>query len=163
VKTRGLLQCRYCRHQGSLTAGTVFAYSELPLTIWFLAMYLLTQQKNALSAPELMRHLGASYPAAWSLEHKLRKVMHERDAQRKLALHSTHHKVSAQHLPCYLADFCYRFNRRFDLAAMLPCQGYAAAHAPLMRYRLLNLVEVHWQSGLGFRFHWGERPCLMQA
>jgi hypothetical protein len=50
VKTRGLLQCKHCRHQTSLTAGTVFAYSKLPLTIWFLAMDLLTQQKK--------RHLG---------------------------------------------------------------------------------------------------------
>lgn len=126
-------------------------------------MYLLTQQKNALSAPEVMRHLGVSYPAAWSLKHRLRKVMYERDAQRKLAIDHTDNKVTAHQLPCHLADFCYRFNRRFDLAAMLPYQGDAAAQAPLMRYRLLDLVEVHWRSGLGFRFHWGERPCLMQA
>ncbi len=43
IQTRGLLQCKHCRHQTSLTAGTVVAYSKLPLTIWFLALYLLTQ------------------------------------------------------------------------------------------------------------------------
>lgn len=58
VQTRGLLQCKHCRHQASLSAGTVFAYTKLPLTTWFLAMYLLTQQKNGISALELKRHLG---------------------------------------------------------------------------------------------------------
>jgi len=58
----------------------------------------------------------------------------------KNALHGTYHKISPQHLPRYLAEFCYRFNRRFDLAAMLPRLGYAAAHTPPMPYRLLRLV-----------------------
>jgi hypothetical protein len=62
----------------------------------------------------------------------------------KNALHGTYHKLSAQHLPRYLADFCYRFNRRFGLAAMLPRLGYAAAHTPPMPYRLLKLAEAHW-------------------
>jgi hypothetical protein len=62
----------------------------------------------------------------------------------KNALHGTYHKLSAQHLPRYLAEFCYRFNRRFDLAAMLPRLGYAAAHTPPMPYRLLKLAEAHW-------------------
>ena len=62
IQTRGLLQCKHCRHQSPLTAGTVFAYSQLPLTIWFLALYLLTQQKNAISALELKRQLGVPTP-----------------------------------------------------------------------------------------------------
>ena len=66
IQTRGLLQCKHCRHQTSLTAGTVFAYSKLPRTTWFLALYLLTQQKNAISALELKRQLGVSYATAWS-------------------------------------------------------------------------------------------------
>lgn len=263
VKTRGLLQCKHCRHQTSLTAGTIFAYSKLPLTTWFLAMYLLTQQKNGISALELKRQLGVSYPTAWSVKHKLLQVMLERDADRQLtgvieiddvywggechgktpgrgspnktpfvaalrktfdgqplalrlsvvegfrkrelvawtkkcihpdsivvsdglgcfngvaaagvehqpvvtgggvasvemeefrwlntilgnvknALHGTYHKVSPQHLPRYLAEFCYRFNRRFNLAAMLPRLGFAAAHTQPMPDQLLKLAEVHW-------------------
>ena len=58
--------------------------------------------------------------------------------------HGTCHKLSPQHLPRYLAEFCYRFNRRFDLAAMLPRLGYAAAHTPTMLHRLLRLAEAHW-------------------
>jgi transposase-like protein len=263
VQTRGLLQCKHCRHQTSLSAGTVFAYTKLPLTTWFLAMYLLTQQKNGISALELKRHLGVSYPTAWSIKHKLLQVMLERDADRQLtgvieiddvywggecrggtpgrgspnktpfvaavaknheghptalrmsvvegfrkgelaawaakfidpdsivvsdglgcfrgiatagiehqpvvtgggpasveesdlswvntiignvknALHGTYHQASGKHLPRYLAEFCYRFNRRFDLAAMLPRLGYAAVRTPPMPYRLLTLAEPHW-------------------
>ncbi len=53
--------------------------TELPLTTWFLAMFLLTQQKNGISALELKRHLGVSYLTAWRVKHKLLQVMKERD------------------------------------------------------------------------------------
>ena len=56
-----LWQCARCRAQSSLTAGTVFAATKLPLTVWFLAMYLLTQAKNSISALELKRQLGVCY------------------------------------------------------------------------------------------------------
>ena len=45
-QSRALYQCRRCRHQVSLTAGTILASTKLPLRIWFLAMYLMTQTKN---------------------------------------------------------------------------------------------------------------------
>jgi hypothetical protein len=84
VTIRGLLRCKRCGHQTSLTAGTVRAYGELPVTTWFLAMYLLTLQKNAISALELLRQLGVSYPTAWSVKHKLLQAMLERDADANL-------------------------------------------------------------------------------
>jgi hypothetical protein len=60
----------------------------------------------------------------------------------KNAMQGTYHHASAQHLPRYLGEFCYRFNRRFDLAAMLPRLGWAAAHTPPMPHRLLVLAEA---------------------
>ena len=51
-------QCRTCRAQTSLRAGTVFASSKLPLTTWFLALYLISQSKNAIAALELRRQLA---------------------------------------------------------------------------------------------------------
>jgi len=48
------------------------------------------------------------------------------------APHGTYQDLSPRHLPRYPAEFCYRFNRRFDLAAMLPHLGSAAAHTPPM-------------------------------
>lgn len=77
-------QCSQCRHQSSLRSGTVFEHSRLPLRTWLLAMYLLGQSKTNLSALELMRHLGVSYPAAWRMKHKLMQAMDEREAGRKL-------------------------------------------------------------------------------
>ena len=82
--SRNVFQCTRCRHQVSLTAGTVFANTKLPLTRWFLAMYLLTQSKNGLSAMALGRQLGVSYNTAWSLKHKLMQVMKERDESGRL-------------------------------------------------------------------------------
>ena len=84
LRCRNVFQCTRCRHQVSLTASTVFANTKLPLRRWFLAMYLLTQSKNGLSAMALGRQLGVSYNTAWSLKHKLMQVMKERDESGRL-------------------------------------------------------------------------------
>ena len=260
LRTRALLQCRHCHHQTSITAGTIFDATKLPLRTWFLAMYFLTQQKNGISALELKRHLGVSYPTAWRVKHKLLQVMKERDdcltlhgvievddaywggechdatpgrgspnkvpfiaalacnheghpirlrmgkvegfrtaeverfAKRhfdpdaivvsdalacfggiaaagfehqpvvtggghrsmelpefhwvntvlgnvKNAMTGTYHHASGKHLPRYLGEFCFRFNRRFKLARMLPRLGWAAVRTPPMPHRLLTLAE----------------------
>lgn len=76
--------CRTCRHQTSLVAETVFASTKLPLRIWFLGLYLVTQTKNGMAALELGRHLGVCYRTAWRLKHKLMEAMATRDAQQRL-------------------------------------------------------------------------------
>ena len=264
VLGRGLYQCNRCRQQTSLTAGTLFAYTKLPLTIWFLAIYLLTQSKNGISALALSRQLGISSNSAWLMKHKLMQAMLEREQGRKLAgviqmddaywggrrrgykrgrgtrgktpfvaavstdpvtgtpvamrmdcvkgfrskeigrwsrrhldgdahvvsdglacfaavgeagctheplvisgpgaqrrrkalvwvdtmlgnvknaMQGTYRAIRAKHLPRYLAEFVYRFNRRFDLASMIARLGFAAAITPPMPYRLVKLAEAHW-------------------
>lgn len=72
-------QCNRCRHQTSLTSNTIFDSTKLPLTIWFLAIYLMTQNKAGISALTLHRQLGISYNAALRMKHKLMQVMMERD------------------------------------------------------------------------------------
>ena len=47
----------------------------------------------------------------------------------KNSLQGSYHHLSGQHLPSYMGEFCYRFNRRFDLAARLPRLGWAAVRA----------------------------------
>jgi transposase-like protein len=262
LRSRQLYQCNHCHHQTSLTADTIFAHTKLLLTTWFQAMYFLTQQKNGVSALELKRHLGVSYPTAWSLKHKIMQVMKETDDRRPLkgvvqlddvywggevrggkpgrgspnkvpfvaavatnddghpiamrmskvkgfrkteifkwtlkhidvnaivvsdglacfngvskagrehyavvtgggptsvtlddftwvntmignvknALTGTYHTINGKHLPRYLGEFCYRFNRRFKLEAMLPRLGRAALRTPPMPLRLLTLAEAH--------------------
>ncbi len=74
--TRGRLVCGDCRHQASVTAGTVFQDSHLPMTTWFRAMWYVTSQKNGVSALGIQRVLGlGSYKTAWALLHKLRRAM----------------------------------------------------------------------------------------
>ena len=72
----GLWLCGQCRHQASVTAGTIFQDSHMPLTTWFRAMWYVTTQKNGVSALGLQRVLGlGSYKTAWALLHKLRRAM----------------------------------------------------------------------------------------
>jgi transposase-like protein len=262
LRTRSLLQCNRCHRQTSLTSGTLFASTKLPLRTWFLAIYLLTQTKNGVSALELSRQLGVSYNTAWAVKHKLLQAMKERDdavplagrvelddaywgGQRsggktgrgspgktpflaavstdergrpmrmrltrvrgftheevshwarnhlhassvvisdglwcfgavtaagcdherivtgggpvgvkepalawvntmlgnlKRSIHGSYHAVASKHLPRYLAEFSYRFNRRYDLPSMIPRLAYTAVRTPPMPYRLLKLAEVH--------------------
>jgi transposase-like protein len=60
----------------------------------------------------------------------------------KNAINGTYHAVNAKHLPRYLAEFCYRFNRRFQLENMLPRFVYVAVRTPPMPARLLKLAEA---------------------
>ena len=77
-------QCGACRHQCSLVSGTIFEASKLPLPKWFVAMHLITQAKNNVSALELMRHVGVTYPTAWLMKHKIMEVMRQRELSRQL-------------------------------------------------------------------------------
>jgi transposase-like protein len=73
---RSRWRCDQCRYEMSVTAGTIFQDSHLPLTIWFRAMWQVTSQKNGISALGLQRVLGlGSYKTAWAMLHKLRRAM----------------------------------------------------------------------------------------
>jgi transposase-like protein len=76
VTSRGLLHCRGCQGQTSLTAGTIFQNTRKPLRQWFIAMWYVTNQKGGVSALGLQRVLGlGSYETAWTWLHKLRRAM----------------------------------------------------------------------------------------
>ena len=85
LNTRKLQQCNRCHRQTSITAGTIFDSTKLPLTVWFQVIYLMTQDKEGVSAIKPHRHLGISYIAAWPVRHKLMQVMMERDREYTLA------------------------------------------------------------------------------
>jgi ribosomal protein L37AE/L43A len=84
VKTRDLFQCSSCRLQTSPIAGTIFESTKLPLTVWFRAIYHITQTKQGISTIELGRRLGVTQTTAWKIAHKLKQVMLERDATKRL-------------------------------------------------------------------------------
>jgi len=71
LTSRHRYQCVDCRHQTTVTVGTLLEHSKIPVRLWFYAAYLLTQAKNSLSAMSLMRGLGVSYNTAWRIKHKL--------------------------------------------------------------------------------------------
>lgn len=74
-----LWECSACQYQASLRAGTIMERSHLPLTTWFLAIYLMTQSKTNIAALAMMRQLGVSWKTAWLLKHKLMEVMRRRE------------------------------------------------------------------------------------
>jgi transposase-like protein len=74
---QGLYKCAQykCGQQFSVTVGTVFERSKIPLTKWLMAAYLLTSSKNGISAHQLHRTLGVTYKTAWLLAHRIREAM----------------------------------------------------------------------------------------
>lgn len=73
---RGLFECRRCRRQVSVTAGTLFHDTRKPLKMWFEAMWHITNQKFGANALGLQRILGlGSYHTAWRWLHRLRRAM----------------------------------------------------------------------------------------
>src|SRR3954449_1468603 len=86
LTTRKVFQCNRCEKQVSLTAGTVFQDTKLPLVTWFAAVYQLTQSKGGISSIELARRLGVRQPTAWLVKHKLVRARAAREAAKpKLA------------------------------------------------------------------------------
>lgn len=85
VKTRKLYQCKSCRYQCSVTAGTIFHKTRTPLKKLFWLVYFIAHDKNGHSALDLTRKLNISYKVAWSMGQKIREAMIERDANYKLA------------------------------------------------------------------------------
>ena len=73
---RGLWMCAACRHQASVTAGTIFQDTRTPLTLWFRAIWWVVSRKNGGSVLGLQRILGlGSYRTAWTWLHKLRRAI----------------------------------------------------------------------------------------
>ena len=70
--TRGRLVCPTCRHQTTVTAGTILEKTRTPLTTWFEAAWQVTTTKNGFSAKSLERTLGTRYRVAWSLLQRFR-------------------------------------------------------------------------------------------
>lgn len=71
----GLWKCKDCRKQFSVTVGTVFERSKIPLSKWLMAAYLLCSSKKGMSSHQLHRTLGVTYKTAWFLTHRIREAM----------------------------------------------------------------------------------------
>ena len=71
----GLYQCNGCHGQFSVTIGTLYERSHIPLHKWLLATHLLTSSKKGMSAHQLHRMLGITYKSAWFMAHRIREGM----------------------------------------------------------------------------------------
>ena len=72
-----VFECNSCRYQFSVTAGTIFHDSHLPLWKWFATAYLMIESKKGISANQVKRTIGVSYKTAWYLCHRIRATMPE--------------------------------------------------------------------------------------
>jgi transposase-like protein len=80
ITTRKVYQCCRCRHQVSVTAGTLFHSTNLSLVKWFWAIYLVAADKGGISALRLSKHIGVSWPTARNVLKKIRTAMAHRDS-----------------------------------------------------------------------------------
>lgn len=78
LSKRRSIQCSSCRRQTSITSGTVFHKSKVPLRAWFWLIFLMTQDKGGISTTRAASLLGMHYTTVWNLMHKLRIAMNER-------------------------------------------------------------------------------------
>jgi transposase-like protein len=79
IVARNQYECDSCRYQFSVTAGTLFHDSHLPLWKWFLAIYLICESKKGISANQLKGMLSVSYKTAWYMSHRIREAMGDDD------------------------------------------------------------------------------------
>jgi transposase-like protein len=73
----GLIQCNSCLKNFTVTVGTVFERSKVPLNKWMLATYLLSSSKKGMSAHQIGRMLGVTYKTAWFMCHRIREAMNQ--------------------------------------------------------------------------------------
>ena len=71
----GLIQCNSCLKNFTVTVGTLFERSKVPLNKWLLATYLLSSSKKGMSAHQIHRMLGVTYKTAWFMCHRIREAM----------------------------------------------------------------------------------------
>lgn len=113
----GLYQCNACREPFSVTVGTLYERSHIPLNKWLAATHLLMASKKGISAMQIHRMLGVSYKTAWFMMHRIRESLRETVpetgplAGKKRSLKQTKHSSAAglaivrttfrQRNPCY--------------------------------------------------------------
>jgi len=71
----GLYYCAVCKRQFTVTVGTIFERSKVPLSKWWLAVHLLASSKKGMSSHQLMRMLGVTYQTSWFMTHRIREAM----------------------------------------------------------------------------------------
>ena len=82
---KGLLKCKYCRKQFTVTVGTIFEDSHIPLNKWLIAIYLMCSSKKGISAHQIHRMLKLTYKSAWFMCHRIRYAMEQEPFKTQLS------------------------------------------------------------------------------
>jgi transposase-like protein len=82
VGGRRAWRCRGCRRQIHVTAGTIMHGSHLPLRIWLYAIAMVGGRKQSISAMQLAKDTGVAYSSAWSLLHRIRRALHDKNLRK---------------------------------------------------------------------------------
>jgi transposase-like protein len=81
---KGVYKCKGCRKQFTVTVGTLFEGSHIPLNKWLMAVSLMCSSKKGISAHQLHRMLGVTYKSAWFMAHRVRYAMQQPELKNKL-------------------------------------------------------------------------------
>lgn len=101
--------CRGCKHHFSLTSGTVFHNSHLPIWKWFLAVELLLDADAGIPANQLVELLGGSYKTAWFVEHRIRAALVQAGEQPAGAsIAAAYHRPDRKYRTAYQAETSWR-------------------------------------------------------
>ncbi len=84
IYKRGQFDCDSCGYQFSVTAGTIFHNSHLPLRKWFATIYLMVESRKGVSANQIKRTIGVTYKTAWHLCHRIRAAMGQANGHQPL-------------------------------------------------------------------------------
>lgn len=143
LTSRSKWHCYSCRYQFSVTAGTVFHSSHLPVWKWFVAVHLMLASPSGLSAYELRRALGGSYKTAWFAAHRIRGAMRGHGADLLRSLIDAELREAGAPVPPRRSDL----DRANDtvLARMRRLAG--GPHHPLSIKYLPGYIDEHrWRS-----------------
>jgi len=81
LHTRRVIECVVCKRQTSITAGTIFHRTKVPLLKWFWAIFLIAQDKGGASALRISKQLDMYFKTTWYMLHKIRRAMSRRDSK----------------------------------------------------------------------------------
>jgi len=118
IESRGQFECGVCGYQFSVRVGTIFHASHLPLWKWFLAVYVISESQDGISANQLMRMLDISYKTAWYLTHRVRAAMRDDAARPRSGLSEADQVARARmghkgkHLGAYRDEQAFRAKNR---------------------------------------------------
>jgi len=138
---KGAYQCNACRKQFSVTVGTVFERSKVPLNKWLLATFLLSSSKKGMSAHQLHRMLGVTYKTAWFMAHRIREAM---KPGKPGPMGGPGHTVEADET--YLG----KRNRRRGKSTFITGYGWVSPMALDSQRKIVALVE---RGGRAHSFH----------